>query len=53
MQYHSSKGSKHSFFDEVLIDADVSQHCLYNPLFDVSEHEKRRYENLKLEFRLL
>jgi len=49
---HSSKGSKHSSFDEVLIDADVLQHCLYNPLFDVAEHEKQRYENLILEFDL-
>ena len=30
-----SKGSEHSSFDEVLIDADVLKHCLYNPLFDV------------------
>lgn len=44
---HSSKASKHSSFDEVLIDADVLQHCLYNPIFDVAEHEKQRYENLK------
>lgn len=50
---HSSKGSKQSSFDEVLIDADVLQHCLYNPLFDVAEHEKQRYENLGLEFGLL
>ncbi|MBP1927184.1 HD superfamily phosphodiesterase [Sedimentibacter acidaminivorans] len=50
---HSCKGSKHSSFDEVLIDADVLQHCLYNPLFDVAEHEIQRYGNLKLEFDLL
>lgn len=50
---HSSKGSKQSSFDEVLIDADVLQHCLYNPLFDVTEHEKQRFENLRLEFGLL
>jgi hypothetical protein len=50
---HSSKGSKDSSFDELLIDVDVLQHCLYNPLFDVSKHEKQRYENLKLEFGLL
>lgn len=49
---HSDKNSKQSSFGEVLIDADVLQHCLYNPLFDVAEHEKRRYENLKLEFGL-
>lgn len=50
---HSSKGSKHSSFDEVLIDADVLQHCLYNPLFDAAGHEKQRYEALKSEFGLL
>lgn len=50
---HSSKGIKHSCFDEVLIDADVLQHCLYNPLFDVAEHEKQRYEALKSEFELI
>ncbi len=50
---HSNKGSKHSSFDEVLVDADVLQHCLYNPLFDVAEHEKQRYEALKLEFGLI
>lgn len=50
---HSSKGSKHSSFDEVLIDADVLQHCLYNPIPEVAEHEKQRYENLKVEFGLL
>ncbi len=49
---HSSKGSKHPSFDEVLIDADVLQHCLYNLLYDIAEHEKQRYENLKLEFGL-
>lgn len=50
---HSSKGAKHSSFDEVLIDADVLQHCLYNPLFTVAVHEKARFENLKLEFGLI
>lgn len=50
---HSSKESKHSSFDEVLIDADVLQHCLYNPLFNVAEHEKQRYESLKLELGLI
>ncbi|WP_077609755.1 HD domain-containing protein [Clostridium sp. Marseille-P2415] len=49
---HSRKGVRHSSFDEVLIDADVMQHCLYNPLLDVAEHEKVRFENLKSEFGL-
>jgi hypothetical protein len=50
---HRNKDSKNSSFDEILIDADVLQHCIYNPLFDVAEHEKQRYENLKLEFGIL
>ncbi|MFI3325219.1 MAG: HD domain-containing protein [Clostridia bacterium] len=49
---HSSKGIKHSSFDEVLIDADVMQHCIYNPFFEVSPHEKDRYNSLKIEFGL-
>ncbi len=47
---HSSKGATHSAFDEVLIDADVLQHYLYNPLFPVMEHEKYRLQNLINEF---
>lgn len=46
---HSSKEITCSSFDEVLIDADVLQHCLYNPLVDIMKHEKVRYANLKLE----
>lgn len=49
---HSSKGSKHSAFDEVLIDADVMQHCLYDPLLEAAEHEKQRFDDLKSEFSL-
>ena len=47
---HSSKDIKHSSFDEVLKDADVLQHYLYNPLLEISEQKKSRCENLKLEF---
>lgn len=50
---HSDKKNKHSAFAEVLIDADVMQHCLYNPFLDVAEHERQRYEGLKSEFGLL
>lgn len=39
-----------SNFDEVIKDADVFQHCLYNPMFEAKAHEKDRYEKLKLEF---
>ncbi len=47
---HSDKVLAHSNFDEVLKDADVLQHCLYNPLFEIKPHEKDRYEKLKSEF---
>lgn len=47
---HSSKATTHSAFDEVLKDADVLQHYLYNPLFPVMEHEKCRLQNLLTEF---
>jgi HD superfamily phosphodiesterase len=50
---HSDKQREHPSFVEVLVDADVMQHCLYNPLVDVSEHERQRYENLRSEFGLL
>lgn len=47
---HSEKEIIHSNFDEVLIDADVFQHSVYNPTFEIMPHEKGRYEKLKLEF---
>jgi HD superfamily phosphodiesterase len=47
---HSQKEVMHSDFSEVLIDADVFQHCLYNPTFEIKAHEKNRYEKLKFEF---
>lgn len=47
---HSSKGIVHCDFDEVLKDADVLQHCLYNPTFEIMPHEKERFEKLKEEF---
>lgn len=47
---HSDKNTVHSNFDEILKDADVFQHYLYNPLFPIEEHEKIRLENLKAEF---
>lgn len=49
---HSEKEVIHSSFNEILIDADVFQHCLYNPLFEIMPHEKDRYEKLKREFGL-
>jgi HD superfamily phosphodiesterase len=47
---HSNKELVNSDFDEVLKDADVLQHCLYNPMFEIKPHEKSRYEKLRLEF---
>ena len=49
---HSSKDRICSAFDEVLIDADVFQHCLYNVTMPIAEHEKMRFENLVKEFAL-
>lgn len=47
---HSEKEVVHSDFNEILIDADVFQQCLYNPMLEIKAHEKNRYEKLKLEF---
>jgi HD superfamily phosphodiesterase len=47
---HSEKGLVHPAFNEILIDADVLQHCLYNPMFEIKPNEKSRYERLKIEF---
>ena len=47
---HSDKAMTHTSFTEILIDADVLQHYLYNPFFAASESEKMRLENLKGEF---
>jgi HD superfamily phosphodiesterase len=49
---HSDKGITHSGLSEVLIDADVFQHWLYNPTFKIKPQEKDRYSKLKFEFGL-
>ena len=49
---HSDKGIVHDTLDEILKDADVMQHILYNPLFEIKQHEKKRFEDLKREFAL-
>lgn len=46
---HSEKELRHSPFQELLKDADVLQHFLYNPLQDNLPHDKNRYEALKTE----
>ncbi|HHT91844.1 MAG: HD domain-containing protein [Bacillota bacterium] len=53
IHYHSNKDGKHAPFVEVLIDADVMQHSLYNPLFNVFPHERQRYDALRREFSFL
>jgi HD superfamily phosphodiesterase len=47
---HSDKDAVHDDFSEILVDADVLQHCLYNPACEIMAHEKNRYEKLKREF---
>jgi len=47
---HSSKEGKFAGLDEVLIDADVLQHGLYNPLFSINKREVERFNNLLNEF---
>jgi len=49
---HSSKGSSFAPFDEMLIDADVMQHVLYNYSAPVMENEKERFAKLVKEFSL-
>jgi uncharacterized protein len=49
---HSSKEGSFSTFDEVLIDADVMQHCLYNITKPEEENEKIRFSKLIEEFSL-
>jgi len=49
---HSDKAIIHDPLDEILKDADVMQHVLYNPLFDIKEHEQKRFSSLKMELDL-
>lgn len=49
---HSDKRTIHGPYDELLKDADVMDHCLYNADFPIAEWEAARYENLRMEFGL-
>lgn len=49
---HSDKANIHDSLDEILKDADVMQHILYNPLFEINQHEQNRYNSLKIELGL-
>lgn len=46
----SNKSVIHDSLDEILKDADVMQHVMYNPLFDIKQHEKKRFDFLKNKF---
>lgn len=50
--YHSSKREIHDAFSEMLKDADVMQHCLYDPTVPAVRNDWVRYEKLKKEFGL-
>lgn len=52
IHHHSSKREQHGTFDEVLMDADVMQHCLYNFSVPIMEHEIDRFNKLTVEFGL-
>lgn len=49
---HSSKGQVDAPLDEVLKDADVLQHCLFDPTDSIPKNERVRYEQLKKELGL-
>lgn len=49
ISHHSDKSMKHNSLDEILKDADVMQHVLYNPLFKVKQQEQQRFSSLKEE----
>ncbi len=51
--HHSSKKEFDGDLDEVLKDADVLQHCIYNLGEEVADKEKKRWETLKKEFGLM
>ena len=50
IRHHDSKDKIDAPMDEVLKDADVIHHSLGDPIKEVKEHEKTRYENLCREF---
>ena len=51
--HHSDKSMIDESFDEILKDADVMQHILYNPLFEIKTHEQERFNNLVKEFGII
>ncbi len=49
---HSDKNRIHEPYDELLKDADVMDHCLYNPAFPIAKKEIERYRKLLIEFQI-
>ena len=49
ISHHNDKDKRHQIYDEILKDADVLHHCLYNPGFSIQEHEKERYNRILSE----
>lgn len=49
---HSDKAGTHPLLSEILIDADVLQHGLYNPNFTIKPKERARFDALSAEFGL-
>ncbi len=50
--HHGDKSMIHTSFDEILKDADVMQHILYNPFFERGQQKQRRFYSLEDEFHL-
>ena len=46
---HSEKNKIQDPYDEILKDADVMSHCLYNHDFLVQDNEIERYNNIMIE----
>jgi len=49
---HSDKGGTHAPLGEILTDADVWQHCLFDPARLPAPHEAARFAALRTEFDL-
>lgn len=49
---HSEKTRVDDDYSELLKDADVFQHCSYNPFFSIEEREVKRFVSLLSEFAL-
>lgn len=49
---HSNKAEIHAPLDEILKDADVLQHCLFDPSDKIPKKERARYQALKAELGL-